>query len=248
MSSTGVSLPSAVKSRLAMPHSSVFRLAPTSPWDFTEAFAGAGALRSSTNDLLTFLAANLGYTKTPLSGAMARMVAVRRDATDSFKIGLGWRLEPQEDGMEIVWHGGASYGSRTFTGFDAKSRANAGVARQRVQGAGRDGGSTQQSIQGVWQAVEITITGPPVRTITVREPRPNLTIITARSRIRSPSSSCASSSDTTLKCRSAGPALLTPIVSPPSAGPWSRGGRPEDRPEARRRRRSWRRPHRSAAP
>ena len=58
--------------------------------------------------------------------------------------------------------------------------ANSDVARQRVQGAGRDGGSTQQSIQGVWQAVEITITGPPVRTITVREPRPNLTIITAR--------------------------------------------------------------------
>ena len=39
--------------------------------DFTEAFAGAGALWSSANDLLTFLAANLGYTKTPLSGALA---------------------------------------------------------------------------------------------------------------------------------------------------------------------------------
>jgi hypothetical protein len=58
--------------------------------------------------------------------------------------------------------------------------ANADVARQLVQGAERDGGSTQQSIQGVWQAVEITTTGPGARTITIREPRANLTIITAR--------------------------------------------------------------------
>ena len=58
--------------------------------------------------------------------------------------------------------------------------ANADVARQSVRGAEREGGSTQQSIQGVWQTVEYTITGPSARTITVREPRPNLTIITAR--------------------------------------------------------------------
>ena|SRR5215204_1180433 len=36
------------------------------------------------------------------------------------------------------------------------------------------------SLQGVWQAVEVTIPGPVKRTITVPEPRPNLTIITAR--------------------------------------------------------------------
>jgi hypothetical protein len=36
------------------------------------------------------------------------------------------------------------------------------------------------SLQGVWQAVEVTIPGPVKRTITVPEPRPNLTMITAR--------------------------------------------------------------------
>ena len=36
------------------------------------------------------------------------------------------------------------------------------------------------SLQGVWQAVEVTIPGPVKRTITVPEPRPNLTTITAR--------------------------------------------------------------------
>jgi hypothetical protein len=138
MTSTVVSLTPALKSRMSTPHTSVFRLAPTPRWDFTEAFAGAGALRSSANDLLTFLAANLGYTKTALSGAMARMLAVRRDATDSFKIGLGWRIEPQKDGMEIVWHGGATYGSRTFTGFDPRSRTGVVVLSNYNSGSGID--------------------------------------------------------------------------------------------------------------
>lgn len=47
---------------------------------------------------------------------------------------------------------------------------------------GRDvaGGSKPGSIQGVWQAVQVTMTGPSPGTITIPEPRPNLTIITAK--------------------------------------------------------------------
>jgi hypothetical protein len=56
-----------------------------------------------------------------------------------------------------------------------------GIAGQLVhRSAEREGGSKPGSIQGVWQAVEVTITGPGARTIAIREPRPNLTIITAR--------------------------------------------------------------------
>ena len=36
------------------------------------------------------------------------------------------------------------------------------------------------SLQGVWQTVEVTHTGPGARTITIPEPRPNLMIVTAR--------------------------------------------------------------------
>ena len=42
------------------------------------------------------------------------------------------------------------------------------------------GQSKSESIQGVWQAVEVTMTGPTSRTITIPEPRPNLVILTAR--------------------------------------------------------------------
>ena len=56
-----------------------------------------------------------------------------------------------------------------------------GVAAQLVpRNAEREGGSKRGSIQGVWQAVEVTITGPGARTIAIPEPRPNLTILTAR--------------------------------------------------------------------
>ena len=64
-----------MKARLAVGHSAT--LEPTGNWDLPT-LAGAGALRSTTNDLLTFLAANIGYVKTPLAPAMADMLKVRR--------------------------------------------------------------------------------------------------------------------------------------------------------------------------
>jgi hypothetical protein len=49
-----------------------------------------------------------------------------------------------------------------------------------LTGAGLTAQSTHGSIQGVWQAVEVTLTGPGARIITIPEPRPNLIIITAK--------------------------------------------------------------------
>ena len=40
--------------------------------------------------------------------------------------------------------------------------------------------SNHQSLQGVWQAVEVNVTGPAARTISIPEPRPNLMIFTTR--------------------------------------------------------------------
>jgi hypothetical protein len=40
------------------------------------------------------------------------------------------------------------------------------------------GQSKRAPIQGVWQTVEVTISGPGARTITIPEPRPNLIILT----------------------------------------------------------------------
>jgi hypothetical protein len=40
--------------------------------------------------------------------------------------------------------------------------------------------SRHASLQGVWQAAEVTVTGPGARTITIPEPRPNLIILTTK--------------------------------------------------------------------
>src|SRR5215467_11835839 len=42
------------------------------------------------------------------------------------------------------------------------------------------GQTKSQSIEGVWQAVEVTIPGATPQTFTIPEPRPNLVILTAR--------------------------------------------------------------------
>ena len=54
------------------------------------------------------------------------------------------------------------------------------AGRLAYQSAAPGSGPAQASIQGVWQTVEVTIAGPGARTITIREPRPNLAILTAR--------------------------------------------------------------------
>jgi CubicO group peptidase (beta-lactamase class C family) len=61
-------------------------------WDFL-ALAGAGALRSSARDLVKFLAANLGFSKTELYPAMQNTHKARHETDDSHtEIALGWHI------------------------------------------------------------------------------------------------------------------------------------------------------------
>jgi CubicO group peptidase (beta-lactamase class C family) len=63
-----------------------------SAWDF-DAFAGAGAIRSTINDMLKFAAAELGLTHTPLDAAIR---ASQRPAGGLGKQGIAWVI--QDDG------------------------------------------------------------------------------------------------------------------------------------------------------
>jgi CubicO group peptidase (beta-lactamase class C family) len=136
MSSTGITLAPEMKARLAVGHND--KLQATSNWDLPT-LAGAGALRSSANDLLTFLAANLGYVKSPLTPAMASMLAVRRPtgAPGLGEIGLGWIVvKPSEN--EIVWHNGGTGGYRSFVGFEPKAGVGVVVLSNTFTAAGID--------------------------------------------------------------------------------------------------------------
>ena len=119
MKSTAVTLSPDMKTRFAVGHNQAQDAVPY--WDLPT-LAGAGALRSTANDMLTFLAANLGYTKSPLAPAMAAMLSVRRPTgIGGLDIALGWHIVTK-DGREIVWHNGGTGGFRTFIGFDPKNR------------------------------------------------------------------------------------------------------------------------------
>ena len=136
MKSTAITLSDAMKARLAIGHDS--ELARAANWDIPT-LAGAGALRSSTNDLLGFLAAFLGMKKTPLAPAMAATLQPRKAAgSAAMQVALGWHVLATPDGGEIIWHNGGTGGYRSFMGFDPKVRTGVVVLSNTSTEAGVD--------------------------------------------------------------------------------------------------------------
>jgi serine-type D-Ala-D-Ala carboxypeptidase/endopeptidase len=120
MKSTVIALSPEMKARLAVGHDA--KMTPVSNWDLPT-LAGAGALRSTANDMLTFLAANLGYDKTPLAPAMAAMLDVRRPTgTPGLEVALAWHIISTPGADTVIWHNGGTGGYRSFIGYDPKTR------------------------------------------------------------------------------------------------------------------------------
>jgi CubicO group peptidase (beta-lactamase class C family) len=83
---------------------------------------GAGSLRSSANDLLNYLAANMGQ----LDGTLAAVI----DSTHPMRhttgkpetdIALGWLIY-HKHGSDIIWHSGLTNGFNAYIGFDLKGK------------------------------------------------------------------------------------------------------------------------------
>jgi D-alanyl-D-alanine-carboxypeptidase/D-alanyl-D-alanine-endopeptidase len=133
MNDTGVTLSPEMKRRLAPGHGMNGNPVPNLDLSIREVMAGGGGLKSSANDLLTFLAANLGYIKTPLAPAMAAEISIRRPTLPSMvgmEIAYTWHIQTK-DGSSTVWHNGSSPGYRAYIGFDPKSRAGVVVLSNR---------------------------------------------------------------------------------------------------------------------
>lgn len=116
MEHTAITLTAADKKRLAIGHNKQGRA--VSNWDFPS-LAGAGALRSSVNDMMKFLSANMKLDQSKLKPAMELAQTPQRDIQPTLKIGLGWHIS-QRFGTEITWHNGGTGGYRSFLGFDRK--------------------------------------------------------------------------------------------------------------------------------
>ena len=119
MDSTSITFTPAMKARLAAGHDP--RLKPAANWDIAT-LTGAGAIRSTANDMLKFLSAWLGYTESPLASAMKTQLATRRP-TDGpgMVVALGWHIQSRYD-REIIWHNGGTGGYHSFVAFDPKTR------------------------------------------------------------------------------------------------------------------------------
>jgi serine-type D-Ala-D-Ala carboxypeptidase/endopeptidase len=119
MNNTAITLTPEMKARLAVGHNAALK--PVKNWD-NPTLAGAGSLRSCVNDILSFLAANLSYTQSPLDHAMTAMLNTRRRTdVEGLEAALGWHIFTS-GGREIVWHNGGTGGYRSFIGFDPKGR------------------------------------------------------------------------------------------------------------------------------
>jgi serine-type D-Ala-D-Ala carboxypeptidase/endopeptidase len=130
MPDTGITLSSCMMQRMATGHNAM--LAPVANSYLPTPLAGAGALRSSANDMLTFLEAFLGYKESSLAAAMKAMLEVRRPA-GRIEIGLAWFILGGG-----VWHNGGTGGFRSFVGCDPKARIGVVVLSNAATPSGVD--------------------------------------------------------------------------------------------------------------
>jgi CubicO group peptidase (beta-lactamase class C family) len=110
-----------MRERLAAGHAD--DLAPAAGWNVA-VLAGAGGWRSTADDMLRFLAAQLTPPPGPLGRALAMAREPRRPTgRPEFRIGLGWHVL-ERNGRSIAWHNGRTAGYCSFIALDAASGAN----------------------------------------------------------------------------------------------------------------------------
>lgn len=115
LSDTAITLSADQRARLAQGH---WFGRPVGLWDMA-ALAGAGALRSTTRDMLRCLEANLCLRPTELDAALRATHAPRVVVSETLSVGLAWhvtRAGPAEDAV-VLWHHGETGGMRGFIGF-----------------------------------------------------------------------------------------------------------------------------------
>ncbi len=89
---------------------------PITAWSFGEPTVGAGGLRSSVSDLLTFAQAALDPGPTPLADALALTLQSRVALGPRQAQALGWSLYELNGGGTAAVHSGGTYGASSFLG------------------------------------------------------------------------------------------------------------------------------------
>ena len=132
MTNTAITFTPWMKAHLALGHDEAGRVVAN--WDLPT-LAGAGAIRSTTNDMLKFVDANLHPERGPVERAMA-FAHQERAPAGAMMIGLNW-LIVHADADTILWHNGGTGGYRTFVGLEP-SRKTGVVVMTNTGGTGAD--------------------------------------------------------------------------------------------------------------
>lgn len=126
MNASGITVPEDIKSRYAKGHIAGKEV----NLEFIpEAIQSAGAMYSTTNDLLKYLSANIGLIQTSIKDAMQETHLIRHSFGHSLEessdhesitqdyIGLGWTVTT-DFGKEVIWHTGSVDGYTSIVGFN----------------------------------------------------------------------------------------------------------------------------------
>lgn len=116
MNDTRIALDDAARKRLAQGHDADGE--PVSNWDLPT-LAGAGALRSTMNDMLEWAAATIDPPDTPLGKAIELARTPRAPADDEAEIGLGWHAFKKGS---LLSHGGQTGGYHAFCALKPSKR------------------------------------------------------------------------------------------------------------------------------
>lgn len=130
LADTRITLSEAQRQRLSPGHDIDGQALPC--WDFLS-LPGAGALRSTAEDLVRFVLANLEQTQTPLGPVLSEAQVPRRDIGSGQKIALGWHINT---GRGTHWHNGQTGGYHSYVAFCKQKKIGVVVLSNTAGGIG----------------------------------------------------------------------------------------------------------------
>ena len=127
------------------------------PWDLPEAFEGAGAVRSTLEGMVGFLAANMGQGSHPVDTAIRLAQQEHFQVSRQRAIGLAWVRDRRRDmGQTVIWHNGGTGGFRSFLGFTEDRRFGVVVLANALASVDPLGTRLLRAIAGVPESARST--------------------------------------------------------------------------------------------
>lgn len=100
-------------------------------WDWL-ALVGAGGIRSTAKDLVTYLKAQMSLLKTPFDAAIELTHQIQFEINSTRAIGLAWFHSTKQD--TIIWHNGETGGFSSFMGWNVENKTGVIILASGTQG------------------------------------------------------------------------------------------------------------------